>query len=112
MAPSNKCDAGRPEEEARERPVRLQVPADGLLEPLLHHLAGVAHAQLGDTRAAGDALTEALAAARASELPFETVVALDALEALSRSPERRRERDALLAQLDISRVPAPPVVRR
>jgi hypothetical protein len=40
------------------------------------------------------------------------VLALDALEALSRSPERRRERDALLAQLDILRVPAPPVVRR
>jgi hypothetical protein len=39
------------------------------------------------------------------------VLALDALEALSSSPDRRRERDALIAQLDIVRVPAPPVMR-
>jgi len=104
--------AGRAEE-AHERALGLfaQLSEDALLEPLLHHVAGVALAQLGDAAAAEDALAASLDAARAAELPFETVLALDALDQLSPSPELRRERDALLARLDIAWLPAPPVAR-
>ena len=106
--------AGRAEE-AHERAVTLldELPDDVLLEPLLHHVAGVALAQLGDRGAAGDALTAALEVAVAGELPFETAMALDALERLGGpgSSDRRRERDAMLARLDIVLLPAPPLTR-
>ena len=102
-------------EEAHERALGLfkELPDDAQLEPLLHHVAGVALAQMGRIAAARVALTAALDAARASELPLETVLALDALEQLGArsSPLRRRERDALLARLDIVRLPSPPLTR-
>lgn len=103
--------AGRPEE-AYERALALlpELPADAQLEPLVHYVAGVALAQVGDP-AAADSLTGSLEAARECQLPFETLLALDALEDLGSSSERRRERDALLAQLDVVRLPAPPVAR-
>jgi hypothetical protein len=52
-------------------------------------------------------LSVALAAARASYLPFETALVLDALEQLGApgSSDFRRERDELLAQLDVVRLP-------
>ena len=87
------------------------MPEDALLEPLLHHVAGGALAQMGETGPAADAFMAALDAARASELPFETALALDGLESLDPSPARRAERDALLAQLDIVRLPRPPLAR-
>jgi len=100
-------------EEAHERARALfaEVSDDALLEPLLHQLTGAALAQMGETGAAIDALIAALDAARASELPFETALALDALESLDPSPVRRSERDALLARLDIARLPRPPLAR-
>jgi tetratricopeptide (TPR) repeat protein len=101
--------AGEAHERARGMLARL--PADSLLEPQLHYVEGIALAQLGDTEAAERALTASLRAARATELPFETLLALDALEQLRPSRERRRERDALLAGLDIARLPAPPLTR-
>ncbi len=93
-------------EEARERVLALfdGLPADALLEPLLHHVTGVALAQMGEPAAARATFAVALEAARASELPLETAFVLDALELLDPEPARRAERDALLEQLDI--VPA------
>ena len=78
-------------EEAHERALALldEVSRDALLEPLLHHVVGVALAQMGDTESARAALTTALDAAHASELPLETALALDALELLDASPVRR-----------------------
>jgi class 3 adenylate cyclase/tetratricopeptide (TPR) repeat protein len=105
--------AGRPEE-ARRRALQLhpELPADALLEPLLDHIAGVASAQMGEVATAVERLTASLESARRYELPFEELLALDALVALDGaddSPRRRRERDRLLEQLDVVRVPAPPV---
>jgi hypothetical protein len=103
--------AGRADE-ARELAAALlpRLPGDAVLEPLAHHIEGAALAQLGATRPAVAALEAALAAARAAARPFETVLALAALEQLRPSADRRRERDALLARLDIARLPAPPLV--
>ncbi|HKH16336.1 MAG TPA: adenylate/guanylate cyclase domain-containing protein [Solirubrobacteraceae bacterium] len=100
-------------EEAHERVLALldAVSDDALLDPLLHHVAGVALAQIGDGEGAHAALAKALQAARASELPLETALALAALELLDPSPERRAELDALLARLDVMRLPGPPLVR-
>jgi tetratricopeptide (TPR) repeat protein len=104
--------AGRPEE-ARRRALRLRpaLPPDARLEPLLDHVAGVASAQMGERAAALDRLAASLDAARSYQLPFEELLALDALVALdgSASSARRHERDRLLDQLDVVRVPAPPV---
>jgi class 3 adenylate cyclase/tetratricopeptide (TPR) repeat protein len=105
--------AGR-SEEARRRALRLRaaLPADARLEPLLDHVAGVASAQMGDLAAAVERLTTSLEEARRCELPFEELLALDALVALggpAGSPSRRRERDRLQEQLDVVRVPAPPL---
>ena len=106
---------GRPEDaHAQATALWMRVPQDSPLEPLLHHVAGVALAQLNDVAAATDALEAAVTAARAADLPFELALALDALERLSArgertSPRRLRERDELLARMDIVRLPAPPV---
>jgi class 3 adenylate cyclase/tetratricopeptide (TPR) repeat protein len=99
-------------EEAHERALGLfgELPDDPTLKPLLHLVVGVALAQMGAPGAA-DALTAALEAARASKLGLETALALDALESLDPSPERRAELQALLAQLDVVRLPAPPLAR-
>jgi tetratricopeptide (TPR) repeat protein len=104
--------AGRADE-ARERALDLftELPRDALLGPLLHHVAGVAFAQLGDAAAAERALEASLEVARAAGLPFETLMALDALDHLSPSDAVRRERDALLAGLGIVRLPGPPLTR-
>jgi hypothetical protein len=85
------------------------LPADAQLEPVVHYVLGVALAQMGDLAAADDSLSAALAEARECELPFETLLALDALVTLDGSPARREERDRLLAQLDVVRLPAPPL---
>ena len=104
--------AGAPEQ-AQERALALlgELPGDLLLEPLLHHVVGVALAQSGDVVGARAALGDALEAARACELPFETALALDALGRIGApgASARRRERDALLARLDVVRLPAPPL---
>jgi class 3 adenylate cyclase/tetratricopeptide (TPR) repeat protein len=100
-------------EEAHDRVLALSdgVPADALLTPLLRHVTGVALAQMGETAAALTSFTAALEAARAADLPLETAFVLDALELLDAVPQRRVERDALLARLDIARLPAPPLAR-
>jgi tetratricopeptide (TPR) repeat protein len=103
--------AGRAED-ARERLAEISagLPQDALLEPLLHQVTGVTLAQLGDATAAERALETSLAAARDAELPFETLLALDALCQLGAPEQLRRERHALLTRLDIVRLPRPPLV--
>ena len=100
-------------EEAHERALKLfaELPRDALLGPLLHHVAGVALAQLGDAAAAMQALEASVEAARTAELPFEMLMALDALDKLSPSDALRHERDELLARLGIERLPGPPLAR-
>jgi class 3 adenylate cyclase/tetratricopeptide (TPR) repeat protein len=103
--------SGRPDEAlAGVTDLRGRLPDDARLEPLLHHIAGVALDRLGDRAGAREELEAAVATARSFELPFELTLGLDALERLggSASQARRRERDALLAQLDIVRLPSPP----
>ncbi len=106
--------AGRPQEALeRARDLRGRLPDDARLEPLLHHVAGVALDRLDDVAAAREELEAAVASARTCELPFELVLGLDALEQLGRrdgTPSRgeRIELDALLAQLDIARLASPP----
>jgi tetratricopeptide (TPR) repeat protein len=84
-----------------------RLPADAPLEAHLRHVRGVARAELGDAAAAVRELEAAAAAARAAEQHFELVLALDALVALDRAAAYRRERDALVARMDIVRIPSP-----
>jgi class 3 adenylate cyclase/tetratricopeptide (TPR) repeat protein len=87
----------------------------GRLGALLHRVRGFAFAQLDDLAAAEDALEASLAQARAHAEEYEVAVTLDALKALSvltgraEPPERSGERDAILARLDVERLPAPPL---
>ena len=98
---------------ARLRALELfsEVPEDAPLQPLLRHVAGVALAQLGKAGAAAEALEESVAVGRAAELPFETLLSLDALHQLKPSERVSRERDTLLASLGIVRLPGPPLAR-
>jgi tetratricopeptide (TPR) repeat protein len=103
--------AGHPDEAlAGVTDLRGRLPDDAVLEPLLHHIAGVALVRLGDLAGAREELEAAVATARSFELPFELTLGLDALEQLGGrwSARRRRERDALLVRLDIVQLPAPP----
>jgi class 3 adenylate cyclase/tetratricopeptide (TPR) repeat protein len=100
--------AERPDEAlAGVSDLRGRLPDDARLDPLLHHVAGVALARLGELAAAREELEAAVATARSFELPFELTLALDALDELSGSHETSRERDDLLVRLDIVRLPSP-----
>jgi class 3 adenylate cyclase/tetratricopeptide (TPR) repeat protein len=87
----------------------------GRLGALLHRVRGFAFAQLDDLAAAEDALEASLAEARAQAEEYEVAVTLDALTALSpltgraEAAGRIRERDAILARLDVDRLPDPPL---
>ena len=87
----------------------------GRLGALLHRVRGFGFAQLGDLSAAEDALEASLAQARAQAEEYEVAVTLDALKALSvltgrpEPPLRTGERDAILARLDVERLPDPPL---
>jgi class 3 adenylate cyclase/tetratricopeptide (TPR) repeat protein len=87
----------------------------GRLGALLHRVRGFAFAQLDDLSAAEDALEASLAQARSQAEEYEVAVTLDALKALSaltgraEPPERAGERDAILARLDVVRLPDPPL---
>jgi hypothetical protein len=87
----------------------------GRLGALLHRVRAFAFAQLGDLAAAEDALEASLAQARAQAEEYEVAVTLDALKALSvltgrAEPwQRAGERDAILARLDVQRLPDPPL---
>jgi tetratricopeptide (TPR) repeat protein len=87
----------------------------GRLGALLHRVRGFAFAQLDDLAAAEDALEASLAQARAQAEEYEVAVTLDALKALSvrtgrdEPHPRGAERDAILARLDVERLPDPPL---
>jgi len=105
--------AGRPQDALADvTDLRGRLPDDARLDPLLHHIAGVALARLGDYAGAREELEAAVSTARSFDLQFELAVALDALDELGRSDGRssgstRSELDALLGRLDIVRLPAP-----
>jgi tetratricopeptide (TPR) repeat protein len=87
----------------------------GRLGALLHRVRAFAFAQVGDLAAAEDALEASLAEARAQAEQYEVAVTLDALTALSaltgraEAAGRIRERDRILARLDVERLPDPPL---
>jgi class 3 adenylate cyclase/tetratricopeptide (TPR) repeat protein len=88
----------------------------GLLAPLLQRVRGYALAQLDSPEAASEALEASAAQARAQDGPFELALTLDALLTLPvpnapgarlRASRLRRERDAIVARLDIVQLPTP-----
>jgi tetratricopeptide (TPR) repeat protein len=86
----------------------------GRFAPLLQRVRGFALAQLGSRSAAAAAFEASITEARAQDAPFELVLTLDALLALDvhgarLQAERRRERDEIVARLDIVRLPTPPL---
>ena len=91
--------------------------AEGRLMPNLHRVRGAALAQAGRSDAARLALVAALQSARAHAEDYEVANALDALlelgELTGTEPEdagaMRRERDAILARLDVARLPSLPL---
>jgi class 3 adenylate cyclase/tetratricopeptide (TPR) repeat protein len=102
--------AGQPDEAlALVDELAGRLPADAPLDAHLRHVRGIARAQLGDGAGAAHELAAAAAAARAAEQHFELVLALDALTVLdgAGASPHRRERDALVARMDIVRIPTP-----
>jgi tetratricopeptide (TPR) repeat protein len=88
---------------------RLFESADRSLT-LLHRVRGVALVRVGDRAAGLRELNRSVEAAREQGVKFEVACGLDLLEVLGEpSPERARERDAILEELRIVQLPAPPV---
>ena len=88
----------------------LAAPDTGLLLPLLHRLKAFALAQDDDPDGAERELHTAAAAARAQHQPYETLVALDALDALGRlDAAGEAQRGALRTELNVTRLARPPV---
>ena len=93
----------------------------GLLAPLLQRVRGYALAQLGAPEAAAEAYEASAAQARAQDVPFELALTLDALLTLPtpdapgarlRAGRLRRERDEIVARLNIVRLPTPAATAR
>jgi class 3 adenylate cyclase/tetratricopeptide (TPR) repeat protein len=108
--------AGQPDAALTRADLALAGLGDpGRLGALLHRVRAFAFAQVGDLAAAEDALEASLAEARAQAEEYEIGVTLDALAALSaltgraEAAGRIRERDAILARLDVERLPDPPL---
>ena len=105
----------------RHEPEQALVAADRLLRdarrtaPLLHRVRAFALAQRGALEPAGHALEASLAEGLAQGSDFEVAVTLDAIERLRDGhvddlrTAGRRQRAALLAQLDVAAVPVPPL---
>ncbi|MGH2919463.1 MAG: ATP-binding protein [Solirubrobacteraceae bacterium] len=89
----------------------------GRYAPLLQRVRGYALAQLGSADAAVAALEASAQEARGQDSAFELALTLDAMLALGApgvlgprlQADRRRQRDEILARLDIVRLPAPPL---
>ena len=76
--------------------------------PWLQRVTGIALARLGQTAAARDALTSSLVMARERGAKYDVAATIDALEGLGLAdPDAVRERDEIMAQLKIDRMPAP-----
>jgi tetratricopeptide (TPR) repeat protein len=94
--------------------LREEGAAGGRAGALLDRVRAFALAQQGDLGAAVAALQSSIASARVRGDGYELAVGLDALEALARSvgagdAARRRERDEILARLDVVALPPAPV---
>jgi tetratricopeptide (TPR) repeat protein len=87
----------------------LAGPDIGLLEPLLRRVRAFALAQRGDVAGATGELRAALAVARAQQQDYETLVALDALAALTRFDGGASSRAELMARLGVARLASPPL---
>jgi class 3 adenylate cyclase/tetratricopeptide (TPR) repeat protein len=86
----------------------------GHFAPLLHRVRGYALAQVGMPGAAAEALRASADAAREQEARFELALTLDALLCLEDEDSplhaaRRRERDEIVARLDIVALPLAPL---
>jgi class 3 adenylate cyclase/tetratricopeptide (TPR) repeat protein len=101
--------AERPAEARTEARRLLEEPEVGLLTPLLWRVHGAAHAQQGDPDAAREALRRSVAAAREQEDPFETLLALDWLAAMSDGADADAERRALTERLAVAAIARPPL---
>ncbi len=76
--------------------------------PSLERVTGIALARLGRMAAAREALTSSLASARGRGAKYDIAASIDALDALGLAePAFVRERDEIMAQLKIDRMPAP-----
>jgi tetratricopeptide (TPR) repeat protein len=94
--------------------LREEAAGGGRAGALLDRVRAFALAQRGDLGGAVAALQSSIASARARGDDYELAVGLDALEALARSvgagdAARRRERDEILARLDVVALPPAPV---
>lgn len=75
-------------------------------EPLLHRIVGIGLARLGDGDGAEAALWRSVETARARVAGYDIAAGIDALDVLGAAgPELLRERDQLLGQLKIERLP-------
>lgn len=76
--------------------------------PLLARVAGIALARLGRTDEAREELRGALHSARERRSEYDVAAAIDAIDTLEGAAEELlREREAILARLNIARLPAP-----
>ena len=89
----------------------LAEPDIGLLEPLLRRVRAFALAQGGEVADATGELRTALAVARAQHQDYESLVALDALAALTRADTGAPSRAELMARLGVVRLASPPLAR-
>ena len=99
-----------------DRPDAALLAADRALRdatrtaPLLHRVRGFALSQLGDTDGATHALHVSMSEAEERGNAYELAISLDALEALGTAPPGSAARcAALLAQLGVESLPAPPL---
>jgi tetratricopeptide (TPR) repeat protein len=96
----------RSAERALAMSTELLASVDGNV-PLLRRVSGIALARLGDRDSARRELELATAAGRDRGEDYEVALALDVLAALDPDDiESRRERDEILARLDVVRLPA------
>jgi tetratricopeptide (TPR) repeat protein len=78
--------------------------------PLLHRVRGFALSQLGDAEGAAHAFYVSLSEAEERSNAYELAVTLDALEAFGLAPpDSAARRAALLGQLGVEALPAPPL---
>ena len=91
---------------------RADMEAGDRNRPLLERAAGIALARLGERETARDKLTTALESARERDADYDTAATIDALAALGvADAELLGERDRILDELRIVRLPAPAMDR-
>jgi tetratricopeptide (TPR) repeat protein len=82
--------------------------ANNRLRPLLTRVGGIALARLGEREASARELQHSLRAARDRDADYEIAATIDAMDAIgSADPQMLIERDRILEQLKIQRLPRP-----